>query len=173
MSISSLIERVKPRYPDHTYYVRVVEGCFVATAFFTVSAIMSFLAHDRYQDYQYTSGNTSYYASKEVLAGSVGQGYVGVVFAVIALLAGLVVVAWKWRFGWADAASAFGLALMGGAVMGGFIGLFLSGGIQHLLLGETGLRQLYWGILPVLGVGAVIGVLVYAKDGTGTFDDLA
>lgn len=137
---------------------------------FVVSGIVSMKEFSEYDEYQGREGNTFYYGDREAILGSVGMAYVAFALAAFALLTGLVVVTRKWRFGLVDGLRTFGNLVVICAITGAMAGLF-GAGIVQLGLGAIGLRGLYWALLPILGVAAVIGVLLYAKEVKGSLRD--
>lgn len=169
-TLRALIADLRPSYGDQDYYVRFVTGCFVAASFFAVSAAFSFKEFSDYSGYQGREGNTFFYSDREAITGSAGQAYLAIVFAGISLIAGIVVIAWKWRMELVTAARTFGSIVIVSAVGGAFAGLLGSGMVQ-LVFGAIASRTVFWGVLPLLGVGAVVGVLMYAKEGEGTIMD--
>jgi len=170
-TMRALLGELTPSSRDEDYYIRFVTGCLFATAFFAVSAAFSFKEFSDYSDYQGREGNTFFYGDRDAITGSAGQAYVALVLAAAALVAALVVVAMKWRMGAIAGVRAFGTILIFCAIAGGFTGL-LGSGLVQLGLGEIASRSLFWVLLPLLAIGAVIGVLLYAKEGEGTVLDL-
>lgn len=65
-----------------------------------------------YEGYQGREGNTFYYSDREAMLGSAGMAYVAFVLAAIALTTGLVVRAWKWRFGLVDGLRTLGTVVV-------------------------------------------------------------
>jgi len=170
-SITGLVHGLRPSYADQDYFIRMVTGLLFVCAFFAVGAIVSMKEFSEYDDYRGREGNTFFYGSRDAITGSAGQAYVAVLFSAVALLLALVMIGLKWRMGWFDGAKALLQVLLVAGFTGALAGLFGNGVVQ-LGLGAIGLRGLFWALLPLLGLGAVWGVLVYAKEGNGTVLDI-
>jgi hypothetical protein len=170
LTMRGIVDDLRPSYADTDYYIRLTTGCLFVTAFFVVSGIVSMKEFSEYEGYQGQEGNTFYYSDREAILGSAGMAYVAFVLAAIALVTGLVFAAWKWRFGLVDGLRTFGTVVVVCAITGAMAGLF-GAGIVQLGLGAIGLRGLYWALLPLLGIAAVFGVLLYAKEAKGSLRD--
>jgi len=66
-----------------------------------------------------------------------------------------------------DGLQTFGTVVVVCAIPGAMAGLY-GAWIVELGLGAIGLRGLYWALLPLPGIAAVIGVLLYAKEVKGS-----
>ena len=170
-TLDTFVARFRAAPRDQAYYIRLVTGLLFTTAFFTVGAIVSQKEFSKYGDYVGREGRTFFYASREAILGSAGQGMVEAVFAAVAFVLAITTVARRWRMGIFNGTKALLQISIICAIAGGLAGLF-GNGVPQLALGAIGLRFLFWVLLPLLGIGAVAGVAYYAAEGKGTVLDI-